>query len=172
VTVEELLTDPGRRGLASTPEADALLDVDALQEAALLDVRLDLVTSSAWLLFDCRGALQIEMGNTAVVVVRSVQALRWSGDSLGPRTWRAVLGWIPSIMDGRLSLAADVSPSGRLEIVGLAGEFYVGDVPGGDEAPPNFESATDSEVRSGLAHWSSEFEPVHASFLDVGPGRR
>lgn len=166
MNIEDLVTDVRRRDLAAAPESDALVDSGALQESALLDIRINMVDSSAWLLFDCRGALQIEMGNTAVVVVRSLQSLRWSGESRGPRTWRAVLGWTPKAAEGRLSLTADVSPGGLLEVVGLAGEFYVGDVPGCDEAPPNFESATDAEVRSGLANWSSEFEPIHASFLE------
>jgi hypothetical protein len=166
MTIEELLTDPRRREMAVAPEADALVEAGTLQEAALLEVRLNMVNSSVWLLFDCRGALQIEMGNTAVVVVRSLHSLRWSGDSRGLRTWRAVLGWTPRTVDRRLSLTADVSPGGLLEVVGMAGEFYVGDVPGCDEAPPDFEAATDAEVRAGLAQWSSAFEPVHASFLE------
>jgi len=169
VILEELLLDSARREFAAAPEADALVEAGALQEAALLDIRLNMVTSSAWLLFDCRGALQIEMGNTAVVVVRDVQSVQWSGGSRGPRTWRAVLGWTPRIVDGSLSLTADVSPGGLLEVVGKAGEFYVGDVPGCDDAPPDFVSASDAEVRSGLAQWSSEFELVHASFVEPHP---
>jgi len=169
VILEELLVDPARRDFAAAAEANALVDTDALQEAALIEIRLSMVTSSAWLLFDCRGALQIEMGNTAVVVVSDVQDAHWSGGSLGPRIWRSVLGWTPRTIKGMLSLTADVSPGGHLKIVGKAGEFYVGDVPGGDEAPPDFVSASDAEIRSGLAGWSSEFELVHAWFLEPHP---
>jgi hypothetical protein len=57
--IEELLVDPRRREHAAMPEADALTESDALQEAQLLDVRLDALRSTVWLLFDCRGALQI-----------------------------------------------------------------------------------------------------------------
>ena len=49
--IEQLLLDP-RREHAAIPEADALTESDALQEVQLLDVRLDALRSTAWLLFD------------------------------------------------------------------------------------------------------------------------
>jgi hypothetical protein len=167
VNIENLLMSPSRRGMAAAPEADALVDPDALLEAALLDVRLDGTSAVAWLLFDCRGAVQIEMGNTAIVVVQGLTSLRWRSEPSQHRTWRAVVDWMPVVSHGRLSISADLSPSGHLETVGTAGEFYVGDIPGGDEPPPNFLSATEEEIRSGLARWTSEFDVVHASFLDA-----
>jgi hypothetical protein len=42
----------------------------------------------------------------------------------------------------------------------------VGDIPGGDNAPPDFMTATEEEMRAGLAGWSSEFRPINASFRD------
>lgn len=128
-----------------------------------------MVGSAVWLLFYCRGALQIEMGNTAALVVRSVSSFQWSGQSRGPRTWRAVVGWEPRVEAGGWILTAHLNPGGRLEIAGAGAEFYVGDVPGCDDAPPDFLDATDEELRTGLAGWSSEFKPVHASFLDPRP---
>lgn len=148
------------------PEADALAEVDALLEAALLEVRFDATTSSAWLLFDCRGAVQLEMGNTAVVVVRGVTALQWhAGSGLG-RTWRAVMGWQPVSAPDTFSCTVELSPGSRLQVNGDAAEFYVGDIPGGDAAPPNFMTASDEEIRAGMAQWTSDFEVVHASFTD------
>lgn len=69
MNITELLRDEDRRRFAAQQEADALREVDSLQEAQLLDVQVDALRSRACLLFDCRGALQIEMGNTAVLVV-------------------------------------------------------------------------------------------------------
>jgi hypothetical protein len=60
--IDKLLEDPGRREHAAMPEADALTDTDALQEATLLEVRLDALRSTVWLLFDCRGAVQFGWG--------------------------------------------------------------------------------------------------------------
>ena len=60
-----LPNDPTRRTLSSVPEADALVDHGVLQEAALVAFRVDGVQAWAALLFDCRGALQIELANPA-----------------------------------------------------------------------------------------------------------
>lgn len=53
-------------------EMDALTELDALVEAALIEASLDATTGEARLVLDCRGALQIRNGNTAVVVVKNV----------------------------------------------------------------------------------------------------
>lgn len=162
--IEDLLVWRDRRSLAAVPEADALSEVDALLEAALLDVRFDATTSSAWLLFDCRGAVHLEMGNTAIVVVHGVTGLQWRAEPRSQRTWWAVMGWHPTAAERAFSCTADLSPGGRIHVAGTAAEFYVGDIPGGDDPPPDFTSATDEEIRAGLASWASVFEVVHASF--------
>lgn len=149
----------------SFPEADALVEPDALLEAALLDVKVDTTTSSVWLLFDCQGALQLEMGNTAVVVVRDVTDLQWRTEPRTQRMWRAVMGWQPAASDDGFSCIADLTSGSRLQVAGAAAEFYVGDIPGGDEPPPDFTSTSDAEIRGGLASWASEFDVVHASFV-------
>ena len=164
--IEDLLSWSQRRTLAAAPESDALVEPDALLEAALVDVRLDATVSSVWLLFDCRGAVHLQAGNTAVVVVRGVTSLLWHVDSGPGRTWHAVMGWRPSLVAGVFSCDVELAPEARLQVSGTAAEFFVGDIPGGDDPPPNFVSATDEEIRAGMAHWTSEFEVVHASFAD------
>jgi hypothetical protein len=57
-------------------------------------------------------------------------------------------------------------PSTRLELEADSAEFFVGNVPGGDEAPPNHMEADDATIRAGLPSWTSTFEPVHAVLLD------
>lgn len=163
--ISELLVDPGREQMSASPESDALTEQDALAEASLLDVRLDATTSDLWLLFDCRGSLQLEEGNTAVVVVNGLIKLNWEAEERNGRTWRAVMGWVPRADSGRLTVVVETEPGGRLEATGNGGEFFVGNIPGGDDPPPDFTSATDAEIRAGLAHWASEFELVGASFL-------
>lgn len=163
--IEDLLVWPNRRSLAAAPEADALVEPDALLEAALLDVKLDATTSSAWLLFDCRGAVQLEMGNTAVVVVHGVTDIQWRTQPSEQRRWRAVMGWRPMASGAGFSCAAELTSGSSLQVVGSTAEFYVGDIPGGDDPPPDFTAATDAEIRAGLASWRSEIEVVHASFV-------
>lgn len=163
--IEDLLIWPERWSLAATPEADALTEPDALLEAALIDVKLDATTSSAWLLFDCRGAVQLELGNTAVVVIHGVTDMQWRALPRKGRAWRAVMGWRPVALGTGFSCVAEFTSGCSLRVVGAAAEFFVGDIPGGDAPPPDFTSATDAETRARLASWRSEFEVVHASFV-------
>jgi hypothetical protein len=164
--IEELLVDPRRREHAAMPEADALTEVDALQEAQLLDVRLDALRSTVWLLFDCRGALQIEMGNTAVIVAYGLHRFSWVAQPRGRLTAWTVVSSEPVARGGVWSLSLAFVPSARLELEADSAEFFVGNVPGGDEAPPNYMEADDATIRAGLQSWTSTFEPVHAVFLD------
>jgi hypothetical protein len=113
-------------------------------------------SGDAWLLFDCRGALQIRNGNVAVVVVRNVSELSWLNAPRGGRTWQTVMSWEPRTHPAGLALSAALIPDAELSIVGSGGEFYVGNIPGGDAPPPNFTSPGDEEIRRGLASWSSE----------------
>jgi hypothetical protein len=163
--ISELLVDPERDRMSASPESDALTEDGALAEAALLNVRMDTTLSDLWLLFDCRGALQLEEGNAAVVVVNGVTAFNWAAERRDGRTWRAVMGWSPSAQAGHLTIVVETEPDGRLEVRGTGGEFFVGNIPGGDDPPPDFTSATDAVIRAGLADWSSEFDLIGASFL-------
>jgi hypothetical protein len=163
--IEELLVDPRRREHAAMPEADALIEVDALQEAQLLDVRLDALRSTVWLLFDCRGAVQIEMGNTAVIVGHGLCRLSWVAQPRRPLTAWTVVSSEPIGRGGLWSLSLALVPSARLEVEAASAEFFVGNVPGCDKAPPNYMEADDATIRAGLPSWTSTFEPVHAAFL-------
>jgi hypothetical protein len=166
VRIAELLQDPGRRELAASPEADALTEPDALQEAYLVGVHVHAVLGQAWLLFDCRGALQIEMGNTAIVAVHGLRSFTWTAEPRGlNRTQWTVVSWVPNAVGSVWQVTAGMTPSAQLTVSGDAAEFYVGNIPGGDEPPPDFGEASDGEIRSRLVEISSEFSPVHASFL-------
>jgi hypothetical protein len=169
--LEELLVDPHRREHAAMPEADALTQSHALQEAQLLDVRLDALRSTVWLLFDCRGALQIEMGNTAVIVAHGLRRLSWVAQPRGRLTAWTVVSSEPVARGGMWSLSLGFVPSARMELEADSAEFFVGNVPGCDEAPPNYTEADDATIRAGLPSWTSTFEPIHAVFLDPAPSR-
>lgn len=167
--LDEFLLSADRRQVGAVPDADAFTEDGALQEAALLDVRLNAVTSSAWILFDCRGALQLESGNTAALVLHSVTQLQWDGWPARSRSWRAVTSWrVGRLGADLLEVTAGIEPSTTLRAVCAAGEFFVGNVPGADDPPPNFDTASDDEVRTRMQSWASEFEPVQASFVDFG----
>jgi hypothetical protein len=162
----DLLADERRRLRWPTPECDAFSDVDALTEASLLDVRMDLINSTVGLMFDCRGALQIRQGNVAVVVIRGVSSCEWASVPRDGRSWRAVMAWQPQVSMTSLTVAASVEPAGRLRVVGTAGEFYVGSTPGGDAPPPDYTTASDAEVRAGMPHWCSDVNVLGATFVE------
>lgn len=160
------LDDPARFDQKVSSEGNPFLDDGGLAEAGLLDVRLDWMRSRAWLLFDCKGALQIRAGNTAVLVVNRVSFFSLTTYT-APRkaTYPTVLGWHPSVVGGRFTVDAGLLPETDLAIIGEGGEFFVGDVPGMDAAPPNLMTAGDDEITAGFANWSSEFLPIQARFL-------
>lgn len=163
--IEDLLCDPRRREFAAVPEVDALADPGALQEASLIAVRVDAVWSRAWLLLGCRGALHIEMANTAVVAVAGLQALSWAAEPRATaRTHWTVVDWSPSSSVDRWQVQVATEPVGRLVFAGAEAEFFVGDVAGGDAAAPDFVRATDEEIRAGVPGWSSEVDVLHAVF--------
>jgi len=162
--IEDLLIWPGRQSLGGQPESDALREQDALLEAALVNVRIDAITSTAWLLFDLKGAINLEIGNTAVVAVHGVSDLQWGADPEAGRTWCSVMSWVPELVQGMFIVRAQMLYGPLLQVRGKGAEFYVGDVPGGDDAPPDFSSASDKEVREGMVQWSSEFELISTSF--------
>lgn len=167
VNVSAMLTSAERRKLPASRETENLLNGGMLEGAALFDLRFNVVECTAWLLFDCKGALQIRGGNTAVVVLRAVRALEWHTPALGPRMWQRVEGWATNSISAServLTLALEV---GDVRASFSAAEFFIGDVPGGDEAPPDFEEASDEEMTTRLQNWNSEFESVSASFFDT-----
>ena len=165
MNITELLNSPDRLNYWKPAEMDALTEPDTLMEAALLEVGVNAANGDAWLLFDCRGAFQLPSGNVAVVVVRDESELGWINAPRGGWTWHAVMSWKPQAHPAGLAITAGLTPDADLRIVGSGGEFYVGNIPGGDAPLPDFTPASDEEVRRGLAGWSSEIEVVGASYL-------
>jgi hypothetical protein len=162
----DLFHDPHRRSYASMPEMDALTEPDALQEAALVDVRLSAFENSVGLLFDLRGALQLQDGDTAVVIARGVTHLAWDAESRPGRTWYATTRSVSDTSQGRLVLSLWLVPDARLTLESAGAEFYVGEMAGVDGPPPDFVTDDDITVRAALPRWDAAFEPVAATFLD------
>jgi hypothetical protein len=174
MTIDELLRSPQRRDHAAMPEADALTEVDGLQEADLVDARFIAGEASLAVLFDLRTALQFRMANTAVLVMRGVRQVDWTWDELpGPgRVAHYVMSSKPDV-DGSLFTLELVCLRGwRLSAVATSAEFFVGDVPDLPEVPPNFVEDDERTVAAGMPAWDSMFEPGWATFLDpVSPPR-
>lgn len=163
----DLFQDPNRRSYASMPEADALTEPGALQEAALVDVRLDPSTGSVGLLFDLRGAIQLRDASVALLIGRRVRRLEWVHERTLPgRTWHAVTGSIPDNRNHRFSLLLGFASDAEMRLEADAAEFYVGDMAGMDCAPPDFVEDDDETIRAGMPNWTWTFVPLAATFLD------
>jgi hypothetical protein len=173
MTIQELLRlDPALRALGAMPEMDPLTEVDALQEAQVLDVRFDALTLTVGLLFELRMALQLREANTGVLVARGVRELSWSGPgrAQGLTAW-TVGGSVPRPDQGlfRLELGMWPVPGAQLNLLAESAAFFAVDVPGLSEAPPDYTDLDRLGVSAELAGWDSPFEPVHAVFLDAAP---
>lgn len=90
VNIEEFLQGDTRYAVERQPKADALRQLDALQESALVDIRMNFVGGTAWILLDCRGSLHFPEANTAVLVLLGVNHASWqlpaTGTSPGRRS--------------------------------------------------------------------------------------
>lgn len=167
-TIEDLIWTSGWAPGTPSPDMDPLVERDALQEAQLLDLRLHALSSTAGLLFELRTALQFEYGNAALLVVRglqqsSLQAIQRGGE----KTAWSVVGSGMRIESGLLGLNIALSPDSSVRILGSRAEFYVLDVPGIGEAPPEYCSDEERSIRIGLPGWGSSFSLLQASYLEA-----
>lgn len=169
VIIGELLCSPARRSLGSMPEADALTEVDALQEAALVDLCTDVIGGRVELLFDLRTALQFRMADTAVLVVSGV--VRFELDRTPQKAARRlgtpyVMSSVPAIDGDWLELQLVCLGGWSVRVRGRGAEFYVGNVVGLPEVPPNFVEDDDATVARGLQSWNSDFDAEWATFVE------
>lgn len=171
--IDDLLhVDPSLRQFASLPEMDPLTEEDALQEAQVLDVRFDAVAGVAGILLELRQALQLQEANTGVLVAYGVRELTWSG----PSRETALTAWsigssVPRTKDRlfALHLVMWPHPGAQLSMTAETATFFVGDVPGLTEAPPDYTGRDRAALGHEVARWDSSFTPVSAVFLDAAP---
>lgn len=167
----DLFHDPNRRSYASMPEADALTERGALQEAALADVLVDTTSRSLGLLFDLRGALQFREASVALLIARGVSRFEWVNErSRSGRAWHAVTGSIPDNRNGRFSILLGFASDSELRLEADGAEFYVGEMAGMDCAPPDFVEDDDEAIRAGMPNWTRPFTPIAATFLNPPHG--
>ena len=171
MTIDELLRSPERRDCAAMPETDALTEVDGLQEADLVDARLDVAGSLFVMLFDLRTALGFRMANTAVLVMRDVRQVQWVAENPGGsrRVAHYVMRSKPDIKTTRFTFELVCLHGWHVRAVASTAEFFVGDVQNLPEAPPNFVEDDELTILAGMPAWDSVFKPEWATFLDLTP---
>jgi hypothetical protein len=166
MTPRDLVAGASVTVMVGSPEMDPLTEKDALQEARLNEVVLDAVNMRVGLLFDLRGALQLRMAYTGLLVLRAVEHFSWTGEGRSSiRTAWNVVGSVPANKDGVVSLRLFFFPDADLTVVARSAAFFAGDVPGLPDRVPDF-AGSDAEVAAGMASMDSPFEPTQATFIE------
>ncbi len=164
--LRDLLTRGVGGALVGSPEMDPLTEKDALQEALLTEVIFDAVNNRAGLLFDLRGALQLRMAYTGLLVLGEVESFSWKSERWpAARTAWNVVGSLPVNGGGVINLSLSFFPDADLTVAARRGAFYAGDVPGLPDAPPDL-AGSDDEVAAAMATMDSQFEPTQTTFIE------
>ncbi|MFJ7996638.1 hypothetical protein ACIQ7D_05665 [Streptomyces sp. NPDC096310] len=145
-----------------------LRETDALQEAQLLDLRWHALSSTLGLLFELRTAMQFDVGTAAVLMVRGARECAWDASpAQSPLTAWNVVGSEPSRAAGSFGMTLSFYPRAGLRLAGESAEFYVVDVPGLGDTPPDYvEAASDiSNLGQRLPSWASPFSPLWSASL-------
>ncbi|WP_261719709.1 hypothetical protein [Streptomyces sp. FZ201] len=145
-------------------DMDPFREADALQEAQLLDSRVCHLTATAALLFELRTSLQFEEGNAALLVVRGLRSFGWK--SPGKQVPLAALTVVASAAereDDSLRASFEFFPEARLVVEGDLAEFYVLEVEGIGDVPPDYSSGDLKTVQGALPSWSSACSLLQAS---------
>jgi hypothetical protein len=166
--LEDLLRESGRTAVEQSA-VDPLRHADALQEAQLLDVRVEALSSRIGMLFELRTAMNLAEGNTGLLVARAVHEFTWAAEARATdKTAWNVIGSEPRVVDGKFVLELYFFPNARVSLVAEKVEFHVGDVDGLSEQLPDYGEDDDATIRANLPGWRSSFSPIWTSFVDGG----
>jgi hypothetical protein len=166
MTPRELVAGAPTGALVGSPEMDPLTEADALQEARLNEVMVDALNMRVGLLLDLRGALQLRMAYTGLLVLGGMESFDWASERRSTkRTAWNVVGSVPANKDGVVSLKLFFFPDAVLTVTARSAAFFAGDVPGLPDIPPDF-TGNDAEVAVGMASMDSPFQPTQATFIE------
>ncbi|MER6733177.1 hypothetical protein [Streptomyces puniciscabiei] len=152
--------------LAEAADPDPLREADALQEAQLLDSRVCQLTSTAALLFELRTSLQFDTGNAALLVVRGLTSFGWKSSVVQfPLAALTVVSSLPDRATDSFRAKFEFFPDAQLDVVGKQAEFYVLEVDGIGDVPPDYTELSQERIERELPSWSSMCTPLHMSSL-------
>lgn len=150
--------------LVEAADPDPLREVDTLQEAQLLDSRVCPLTSTAALLFELRTSLQFDVGNAALLVVRGLSSFGWKSPAARvPLTAFTVVSSLPDRAAGSFRARFGFFPDAQLDVAGTQAEFYVLEVDGISDVPPDYSGMSQDRIERELPSWSSMCNPLQAS---------
>ncbi|WP_157434249.1 hypothetical protein [Actinoalloteichus sp. GBA129-24] len=136
-------------------------------ETQVLEVRADVLRSTVGILFDLRTALQIDVGNTGLLVVRGLRECHWLSDG-SPATsltsWN-VIASSPDFSSGVFQVTLSFFPNARFRVSGISSTFYILDVPEIGDAPPDYGDGDGDVLRAGLPGWSSPYSIIQITSI-------
>ncbi|MEN0133862.1 MAG: hypothetical protein AAGC80_01870 [Rhodococcus sp. (in: high G+C Gram-positive bacteria)] len=163
-TVESIVRSAHNGSPIGSTNWDPLRIDDLLQECALLDVRHFASSSVVGLLLDLRTALQLDVGNTALVVVGGISSYSWASDTTDADTMmRTVVGSHPTLSDTEYELEVTCSPRSTLRLKGKWASFFEGNVRSIGESQPDLTSDDAATLVSGFPNWQSEMEVAYST---------
>jgi hypothetical protein len=134
-----------------------------MQEAVIVDMRLNPVRSSVWLLADTRIALQQDDGNTAAFSFEDVTAVTWIDEQpTASRRAAVVLEWTVRQVGGTLEVTVGTTPRATLKLRARRVYCYLGDAIG-IGGVPDFLEVDEAALARHQPAWSSQFALVSAS---------
>jgi hypothetical protein len=152
--------------VVGSPEMDPLTEKDALQEARLNEMIFDSIKTRIGLLFDLRGALQLRMAYTGLLVLEGVESFNWASERRSTtRTSWNITSSVPAHEDGVVNFRLFFVPGAEMMVAARSAAFFAGDVPGLPGTPPDF-AGNDEKVAAGMVSMDSPFEPTQATFID------
>ncbi|MEV6117634.1 hypothetical protein AB0L59_35445 [Streptomyces sp. NPDC052109] len=158
-----------RREISALAEAaapDPLREADALQEAQLLDSRVCQLTSTAALLFELRTSLQFDTGNAALLVVRGLSSFGWKSSVVQvPLAALTVVSSLPDRAADSFRARFEFFPDAQLDVAGKQAEFYVLEVDGIGDVPPDYTELSQERIERELPSWCSMCSPLQMSSL-------
>jgi hypothetical protein len=164
ISINDLVHARSYPEVIGSVEVDPLREADALQEAQLLDSRVCHLTSTAALLFELRTSLQFEVGNSALIVVRGLRSFDWKPPTKQfPLAALTVVSSTADRLGDSHRARFEFFPEAHLAVSGDLAEFYVLEVEGIGDVPPDYSSGDLKKVQGALPSWSSACNLLQAS---------
>ncbi|MEU3826596.1 hypothetical protein GT045_05625 [Streptomyces sp. SID486] len=168
--IEDLFTAQEYRRAPEAAAWDPFAQDDVLHDTQLLDARVCPTANRAALLFDMRTASYFPTGNAALVVVRGLQAFHWTGaaQSLPLMAFSVMSSRMSAVSGGGLRMDLEFFPDGEFSVSGERADFYLLEVRGISEAPPNYVDSRLDEVRHALPWWDGDCTVLQSTSTNTG----
>ncbi|QIS06237.1 hypothetical protein F5X71_31550 [Nocardia brasiliensis] len=159
--LESLLSGDHVRA-AEVVQWNPLVTEDLLLEACVLDIRYMPHIASVGLLLDLRTALQIDEGNTGLLVIEQALDLKILTERPHGLKVSTIVGSVPHVsFPMGYSIEIACMPSSLISVSGERAYFHVGDVDGIGEAQPVIEGGVLPPV--GFQSWESCIKLVYTT---------